>query len=220
MPCSAASQVGRLSELTGRMAGMGQSGGVMTTLAASSTADWRAWLAQNCRSEREVWLVIQHKDSPVPGPRMHEAMEQALCFGWIDSQARKRDADSSLLRFSPRNPRSTWSRVNRQRAASMVERGLMTEHGQAMIDLAQANGTWQPLADADTSLVPRDLQELLDRDDTARTNFDGFPPSSKRLILAWIATAKRPDTRERRIRTTVTLAAVNVRAAHPGVKAV
>jgi uncharacterized protein YdeI (YjbR/CyaY-like superfamily) len=191
----------------------------MTTFSASSVAEWRAWLAQNCRSESEVWLVIQHKDSPVPGPRMHEAMEQALCFGWIDSQARKRDADSSLLRFSPRNPRSTWSGVNRQRAASMTEQGLMTEHGQALIDAARARGTWQVVSDAETSVVPGDLQELLNRDVTARTNFEGFPPSSKRLILHWIATAKKPGTRERRIKTTVTLAAENIRAAHPGVKA-
>jgi uncharacterized protein YdeI (YjbR/CyaY-like superfamily) len=187
--------------------------------AASSTAEWRAWLAQNCGSETEVWLVLQHKDSPAPGVLMYEAMEQALCFGWIDSQARKRDADSSLLRFSPRNPRSTWSRVNRLRAEAMIEQGLMTECGQAMIDLAKVKGTWQVLAEAETSLVPRDLQELLNCDDTARANFESFSPSSKRLILQWIATAKRPDTRERRIKTTVILAAQNIRAAHPGVKA-
>jgi uncharacterized protein YdeI (YjbR/CyaY-like superfamily) len=191
----------------------------MTTCSASSTAEWRAWLAQNCRSENEVWLVIQHKDSPSPGVLMHEAMEQALCFGWIDSQARKADADSSLLRFTPRTPRGTWSGPNRQRAAAMVEQGLMTEHGQAVIDLAKATGTWQVLTAADTSVVPEDLQELLNEDDLARRNFELFPPSSKRLILQWIATAKRPGTRERRIETTVVLAAQNIRAAHPGVKA-
>jgi uncharacterized protein YdeI (YjbR/CyaY-like superfamily) len=101
----------------------------VNTFVASTTAEWRAWLAQHCRSEKEVWLVVRHKRSGTPGVRYHEAIEQALCYGWIDSQARKRDADSFHLRFTPRTPRSTWSRVNRERAARMIELGLMTEHG-------------------------------------------------------------------------------------------
>ena len=187
----------------------------MTTISASSVAEWRAWLAQNGRSEKEIWLVIQHKDSGTPSVRYHEAIEHALCYGWVDSQARKHDADSSELRFTPRGPRSTWSRVNRERAAKMTELGLMTEQGQALIDLAKANGTWQVLPDAASSTVPDDLRELLDRHEAARDNFENFPPSSKRLILEWIATAKKPETRQRRINQTVTLAAANIRANHP-----
>jgi uncharacterized protein YdeI (YjbR/CyaY-like superfamily) len=103
----------------------------MTTVAATTSAEWREWLAQNHESETEVWLVIHHKDSPTPSVRYGEAIEHALCFGWIDSQARKHDADSFRLRFTPRRPRSNWSRVNRQRAARMIELGLMTEHGRA-----------------------------------------------------------------------------------------
>ena len=190
----------------------------MNTVVANTAADWRAWLALNCRSEEEVWLVIQHKDSGTPSVRYHEAIEHALCYGWIDGLHRKRDADSSQLRFTPRNPRSTWSRVNRQRAAKMIELGLMTEHGQTLIDLARANGTWQVLPDGDSSAIPDDLQELFDRNEPARKNFQNFPPSSKRLILEWIATAKRSDTRRRRIDQTVTLAAVNIRANHPGAR--
>ena len=115
----------------------------MNTLSASTTADWRAWLARNCRSEKEVWLVIPHSGSGTPGPRYHEAVEQALCFGWIDSLQRTHDAHSCILRFTPRNPRSTWSQANRERAAKMTEQRLMTEHGQALIDLARATGKWQ-----------------------------------------------------------------------------
>jgi uncharacterized protein YdeI (YjbR/CyaY-like superfamily) len=190
----------------------------VTTVVASTAADWRAWLAQHCRSEKDVWLVIQHKDSGTPSVRYHEAIEHALCFGWIDGLHRKRDADSSQLRFTPRNPRSTWSRVNRQRAARMIELGLMTEHGQAMIDLARASGTWQVLPDADSSAIPDDLQALFDRNEAARKNFENFPPSSKRLILEWVATAKRSDTRRRRIDQTVDLAALDIRANHPGAR--
>ena len=119
-----------------------------------TTGDWRAWLARNCRSEKEVWLVIHHSGSGTPGPRYHEAIEQALCYGWIDSQARKHDADSCILRFTPRKTRSTWSRVNRNRAAKMTEQGLMTEHGQALIDLAKATGTWQVVSDAASPVIP------------------------------------------------------------------
>jgi uncharacterized protein YdeI (YjbR/CyaY-like superfamily) len=190
----------------------------MKVVVASTPAQWRGWLARHGRSEPEAWLVIHHKDSDTPSLRYHEAIEHALCYGWIDSLARKRDPDSSLLRFTPRNPRSTWSAVNRQRAERMIALGLMTEAGQAMIDLARASGTWQVIPDADEAAIPDDLRELLDRDEAASRNFAGFPPSSKRLILEWIATAKRPETRQRRIRQTVALAAKNLRANHPGVR--
>ncbi|CAM3315799.1 YdeI family protein [Kibdelosporangium persicum] len=181
----------------------------MSTFYARDTAEWRAWLAGNCDSAKEVWLVLHHKDSPNPSPRYHEAIEQALCFGWIDSHHRKRDATSSRLRFSPRNPRSSWSGLNRERAARMIEQGLMTPRGQALIDLAKATGTWQ------APTVPADLKELLDGNEPAAANFARFPPSSKRLILEWISAAKRPETRQRRLVQTVESAARNIRANHP-----
>ncbi|MFE5504083.1 YdeI family protein [Amycolatopsis japonica] len=184
-----------------------------TIFSAASPAEWRAWLAENAGTEKEVWLVIQHKDSGVPSVRIEEAMEQALCFGWIDGLHRKNDTTSSRLRFTPRNPRSTWSRVNRERAARLIAEGQMTERGQAMIDLAKAKGRWQVVPDGDG--VPEDLRARLDADEAARTHFEKFPPSSKRLILEWILTAKKPETRERRITRTVELAAVGVRANHP-----
>ena len=117
----------------------------MNTFTASTTDDWRGWLARNGQTEKEVWLVIHHARSGKPGPRYGEAVEHALCYGWIDSLQRKHDADSCVLRFTPRNPRSTWSRANRDRAAKMTEQRLMTEHGQALIDLAMLTGRWQPV---------------------------------------------------------------------------
>jgi uncharacterized protein YdeI (YjbR/CyaY-like superfamily) len=182
---------------------------------AGTADDWRAWLAGNCRSAKEVWLVLRHHDSGTPSLRYHEAVEQALCFGWIDGLHRRYGADSSRLRFTPRTARSRWSQLNRQRAAKMIELGLMTEHGQTAIERAKAAGTWQLLPDEPRWAIPDDLQALLDGNDTARTNFESFPPSSKRLILEWIAISKRPDTRQRRIDQTVNLAALNIRANHP-----
>jgi uncharacterized protein YdeI (YjbR/CyaY-like superfamily) len=188
------------------------------TVFARTAAEWRAWLARNCRSETEVWLVIHHKDSGTLSLRIHEAVEHALCYGWIDGLHRKRDAHSSQLRFTPRTARSRWSAVNRRRAARMIELGLMTEQGRAAIEQAKANGLWEVVPDAQREAVPADLQRQLDRNEAARTNFQKFPPSAKRLILEWIATAKRPDTRQRRINQTVVLAAANIRANHPGVR--
>jgi uncharacterized protein YdeI (YjbR/CyaY-like superfamily) len=190
----------------------------VNTVIARTTAQWRAWLSENSRTENEVWLIIHHKDSETPGVRYHEAIEQALCFGWIDGLHRRRDTDSSQLRFTPRTPRSIWSRVNRRRAADMIEQGLMTEHGYAAIDLAKAKGTWENMANGDSAVVPGDLRAAFGRNDAARANFEKFPPSSTRLILEWIASARKPDTRQRRIERTVTLAAMNLRANHPGVR--
>ncbi|NUT91745.1 MAG: hypothetical protein HOY78_06910, partial [Saccharothrix sp.] len=142
--------------------------------------------------------------------RYAEAVEQALCFGWIDGHHQSNDERSSRLRFTPRTPRSTWSRVNRERAERMVAAGLMTPAGQAVIDLAKASGTWDPVPDPDT--VPDDLRTALEACAPARDHFAAFPPSTKRLIVAWVVGAKRAETRERRVARTVELAATGVRA--------
>lgn len=189
-------------------------GTTMTTIIGSSVEAWREWLAANSQSETEAWLVIHHKNCGVPSIRIEEAMEQALCYGWIDGLHRKHDANSSRLRFSPRRPRSTWSAVNRERAERLIEQGLMTEAGQAMVDLAKETGTWDAVPDG----VHADLQVLLDGNVAAASNFEAFPPSSKRLILEWIAAAKKPETRARRIEQTVSLASENVRANHPALR--
>lgn len=188
-----------------------------TTFAPSDVAQWRDWLTRHAQSEKEIWLVVEHKDSDAPSPRYHEAIEQALCFGWIDGLHRKHTDHSSRLRFSPRRTRSSWSAVNRERAERMIEQGLMTERGQALIDLAKAAGTWQ-VVPGDVSAVPDDLRDALRSNDPAREHFDAFPPSSRRLILEWIVTAKKPETRRRRIDRTVELAAVGIRANQPGAR--
>lgn len=100
----------------------------------------------------------------------------------------------------------------------MIERGLMTEHGQAVIDAAKASGRWEPVSEAEAFTVPADLRARFAADDEARRHFEAFPPSSKRLILEWIAGAKKPDTRHRRIERTVELATQNLRANHPGTR--
>jgi uncharacterized protein YdeI (YjbR/CyaY-like superfamily) len=183
----------------------------IAVLKVTSVAQWREWLA--AASLPSVWLVLRRKGSPEPGVLVHEAMEQALCFGWIDSKALRRDAFSTYLCFTPRNPKSTWSKVNRERVTRLTSAGLMTPGGQAMVDLARRTGTWDALAEAQDGVVPPDLRRAFDG--VAAAHFAAFPPSSRRLILEWIAKAKRPETRQRRITTTVELARENRRAAHP-----
>jgi uncharacterized protein YdeI (YjbR/CyaY-like superfamily) len=182
---------------------------------AKTVKDWRGWLKKNGQKEKLVCLIIYHEKSKTPGVRINEAMENALCYGWIDSKANKRDVESFYLAFTPRKPKSNWSKVNRERAEKMIKKGFMAPEGQATIDLAKKTGTWDKLADADNELVPDDLQKLFNQNKTAFAHFQKFPPSSKRLILGWIINAKRPETRQKRIEQTVALAADNIRANHP-----
>lgn len=108
---------------------------------------WRKWLKQNSQSEKSVWLILYHKKSKVECVNINDATEEALCFGWIDSLAKKRDAESFYLTFTPRNPKkSKWSKPNRERAARMIEQGLMTERGQQLIDIAKQTGGWEPIS--------------------------------------------------------------------------
>ena len=181
------------------------------TFQAADRAQWRAWLQDNSQTAKEVWLVIQHARSATPSVGHHDAIEEALCFGWIDSQARKRDAESWCLRFTPRRPRAAWSNVNRELVERLTTQGLMTPHGQAAVDLAKQTGTWAMLADAQNGVVPDDLREQLAADETAAGHFDAFSRSTKRAILEWIARAKRPETRQRRMARTVECAARNMR---------
>jgi len=185
------------------------------TFRARSREEWRNWLEENGQTEKSVWAIIYQKRSKVPSVRFHDAIVDALCYGWVDSKAAPRDQESCYLLFSPRNPKSTWGRINRARAEEMIRLGLMRPPGFAAIELAKRTGTWDSLKDAQNCVIPDDLQALFDQNEVGYRNFQAFPPSSKRLILEWIAKAKRPETRQRRITQTVELAAVNQRANYP-----
>ena len=175
---------------------------------------WRAWLLKNHVKEVKAWLVIPHKGSRATDLDYNSAVEEALCFGWVDSTANKYDPRNSVQYFAPRKPGSQWSITNHARVERLTEEGLMTPAGQAVIDLAKRNGTWEVLVAAQNTVVPDDLQRALNKRRTALKHFTAFPPSSRRMILEWIASAKRKETRKKRIEETVKLAAKNVRANH------
>ena len=174
----------------------------------------RAWLAAHGRVERMIWLVV-HRSPGAPGIDLRHAVEQALCFGWIDSKTVKRDDRTTYQCFTPRNPRSTWSKVNRERVERLTAAGLMAAPGQELVDLAKRTGTWDLLADAQNLIVPADLASALARNSLADKHFQAFPPSARRAILEWITLAKQPETRARRIEETVVQAAHNQRANQP-----
>lgn len=114
-----------------------------TAIYAATRQDWRNWLTENSQKEKSVWLILYHKKSKTQSVNLVEATEEALCFGWIDSLCKKRDAESYYLTFSHRNPKtSKWSKTNIERAERMIEENLMTEHGQKLIDIAKEQGKW------------------------------------------------------------------------------
>ena len=161
-----------------------------------------------------VWLIIYRKGSGVSSVTYEEAVEEALCFGWIDSKPNKRDEKSRYQYFAKRSPKSKWSLINKKRIEQLITNGKMHKSGLAAIELAKRNGTWTALDEIDRMIVPDDLQEKLNKKKKSLKNFMAFPNSSKKIILHWISNAKKPDTRNARIEETVNLAAKNIRANH------
>jgi uncharacterized protein YdeI (YjbR/CyaY-like superfamily) len=181
----------------------------------ATVGEWREWLTANAGEQRSVWLVIHNKTSGQANFEMPELVEQALCFGWIDAKAIRRDGQSRYQQFTRRNPRSTWSKLNRDRVENLTAAGLMTPAGQHLVDEAKRTGAWDCLAEAQAGIIPADLQLELDGSEAAARHFAAFPRSSQVRILSWIAGAKRPETRQSRITQTITLATTNQRANHP-----
>lgn len=176
-----------------------------------SRAEWRAWLAAHHATSDAIWLVTFKKGR---GPYLSndDIVEEALCFGWIDSLPRKLDDDRTMLLLAPRKPGSAWSNINKDRAKRMIAAGAMTPAGQAKIDAAKAGGAWAKLDTVERLEIPADLAQALAHHDGAAAEFEAFPRSVKRGILEWIAAAKRPETRAMRIAETAAKAARGERA--------
>jgi uncharacterized protein YdeI (YjbR/CyaY-like superfamily) len=175
-------------------------------------AEWRAWLEQNHTRKEGIWLVTYKKTTGKPRVEYDESVEEALCFGWIDSKGNKLDEERSLLWFAPRKKGSNWAAPNKVRVKRLIAAGLMTPAGLAKIDAAKADGSWSALDAVEALEVPQDLAAALGSYSVAGQNFEAFPRSAKRAILEWIANAKRPETRAKRIEETARLAQDNIRA--------
>jgi len=179
---------------------------------AKTQKEWRKWLEKNHRSEKAVWLIFYKKGSGIQSTNYAEALEEALCFGWIDSKANKKDDESYYQYFAKRKPESNWSKINKEKIAGLIEKGLMTPAGFESIEIAKRNGTWSALDEVEELIIPPDLQLHFDKNIAAFENWKNFSRSIKRGILEWILNAKKPETRHKRIAETVELAEKNIKA--------
>lgn len=175
---------------------------------AKTRKSWRTWLSKNHAKHKPVWLIFYRKGSKTKSVRYNDAVEEALCFGWIDSLVNKRDDESRYQYFGPRKASSRWSKLNKDRVKKLLKARMMHASGVAIIDIAKKSGTWTALDHAQDEIIPDDLMSLFKRNKKAFENFQAFPPFARRYTLEWIATAKRKS----RIEKTVALAAQNIRA--------
>lgn len=177
---------------------------------ASDRTAWRAWLQQHHAKSRGVWVVYDKKATGRRTLAYDDIVDEAICFGWIDSFLHSLDDVRSMHYVSPRKPKSPWSKLNKQRAERLIAAGLMTEAGLAVIEAAKADGSWTIYDQIEALIVPEDLATALAQNPTAERNFGAFSPSNKKQILWHIVSAKRPETREKRIRHIVSAAQQNV----------
>lgn len=183
----------------------------MKLVTVKSRAELRAWLEAHHHEQESIWLVTFKKPSE-HHVSWSDVVDEALCFGYIDSQPKRLDDERSMLRLSPRSDSSGWSGINKQKIERLTEAGRMAQAGIDAVERAKANGTWTMLDQATALEIPTDLAERLDALVPARARFEAFPKSARRAILEWIATAKKPETRARRVEETATLAQRNERA--------
>jgi len=177
-----------------------------------SRAEWRKWLEKNHTRMEGVWLVMYKKATGKPRVDYAEAVEEALCFGWIDSKGNKLDDERSLLWMAPRKKGTGWSKLNKDRTEKLIAAGLMHPAGLAKVEAAKQDGSWNALDAVEALEIPSDLAKAFSKNKTAWGYFEAFPRSAKRAILEWISSAKKPETRAKRIEETVTLAEKNIRA--------
>jgi uncharacterized protein YdeI (YjbR/CyaY-like superfamily) len=175
---------------------------------------WRRWLERNHAASGGIWMVYLKGRKAGECIAYEDAIEEALCWGWIDSIIKKVDPEKYVRRFTPRRPGSIWSRLNKRRIAKMVKAGRMTKAGLARIDAAKQNGDWEKAASPFAGLdeLP-DFQKALTANKNAKKFFEGLAPSYKRQFLGWIGNARQDDTRTRRISEAISLLARHERLA-------
>ena len=177
-----------------------------------SRAEWRKWLEKNHTRNEGVWLISYKKATGKPRVDYDESVEEALCFGWIDSKGNKLDDKRSMLWFAPRKAGTGWSKLNKERVARLIKAKRLAPAGLAKINAAKKDRSWNALDAVEALEIPSDLEEAFSKNETARGYFEAFPRSAKRAILEWISSAKKSETRAKRIEETVTKAEQNIRA--------
>jgi len=181
----------------------------MKQIYVSSRVQWRSWLAENHdKAESGIWLVFFKRQTGRPSIEYEESVEEALCFGWIDSIIKRIDEEKYCRKFTPRKSGSRWSNTNRKRAENVIKEGRMTEFGLAKIEAAKRSGSWEkdprPVINMD---IPSDLSEALERNRKAKDFFEKLAPTYQKHFIGWIVTARRDETKAKRLKESMALLA-------------
>jgi uncharacterized protein YdeI (YjbR/CyaY-like superfamily) len=183
---------------------------------------WRSWLQKNYDKSKGIWLIYYKTGKSKPRLPYSEMVEEALCFGWIDSLPRKLDDERSMLMFTPRKPKSVWSDVNKVRIDQLIQNGLMTEAGLAKINAAKLDGSWNTLNASNhaalTNELPKDVLLAFKGKKAALANYKAFAPSIRKQFMYWIESAKTPETRAKRLVQTVLMSEANKKPGLQGFK--
>ena len=178
----------------------------MKQLYLKTADEWREWLQNNHDKTTEVWLVFFKKNTGKPSMEYEAAVEEALCFGWIDSIIKKIDDEKYVRKFTPRRDNSKWSELNKKRVERLIQDDRMTEIGLAKIEIAKSTGQWDKPDRPTTQFdMPKEFQAALDQNRKARQNFDQLAPTYQKQYIGWIAVAKRQETKEKRIKEALEL---------------
>jgi uncharacterized protein YdeI (YjbR/CyaY-like superfamily) len=169
----------------------------------SARQGWRQWLEENHAASKGAWLIMYKKNSLKKGPSYEEAVEEALCFGWIDGRSSALDRERYKLLFVPRQSGSTWAKSNKIRVEKLIKAGLMRPSGMAKIEQAKKDGSWGLIDEIEALIPPEDLKKALDANPQAAKNFTEYNDSSKKMILWWLFGARRAETRSQRIQRIV-----------------
>ncbi|MEM1002087.1 MAG: YdeI/OmpD-associated family protein [Bacteroidota bacterium] len=173
--------------------------------------DWYDWLKHNHDQYKAVYLVLYKLETNIPSMRWEEAVKVALCFGWIDSTVKSLGNGKRIQYFSPRNPKSTWSKLNKTYIVELEKNGLIQDPGYKMIELAKTTGTWSAMDDVENGVIPEDLQTAFDANPLAFENYQNFSRGYRKSYLSWLHSAKRPETKAKRIDEIIRLCEANIK---------
>ncbi len=176
------------------------------------STDWYDWLSQNHDKHQAVYLIFYKLETGMPTMRWEDAVKVALCFGWIDSTVKSLGNGKRRQYFSPRNPKSTWSALNKKYIVELEAQGLIQDGGYKMIELAKATGTWTAMDDVENGVIPPELQEAFDANPRAFENYQNFSKGYRKSYLSWLNSAKREATRQKRIIEIIRLCDANIKS--------
>lgn len=177
----------------------------------SNRQQWREWLHENHDKKQSVWLTHYKMKSSMPTISWSEAVDEALCFGWIDSKAKPIDEEKYMQFFSKRKAISTWSKVNKEKVQKLIDEGSMTQAGSESIEIAKQNGSWTILDEVEALIMPNDLEKEFKIKPGSKEFFLSLSKSVRKSILQWLVLAKKQETRQKRIREIAELAAHNLK---------